>query len=99
MKNLDHWWKDLWFPPINLWNVPHMENKTTAVDMDSLHSLLVTDLISKIKSGEATAAELNVARQLLKDNGIEATVAEGNQMGSLVDSLPFAGLKVVDYKK
>jgi hypothetical protein len=23
MKNLNKWWKDLWFPAINLWNAPH----------------------------------------------------------------------------
>ena len=23
MKDLNKWWKDLWFPAINLWNAPH----------------------------------------------------------------------------
>ena len=23
MKDLNRWWKDLWFPAINLWNAPH----------------------------------------------------------------------------
>ena len=37
-----------------------------------LHKALAEDLLARIRSGQATAAELNVARQMLKDNGIEA---------------------------
>ena len=37
-----------------------------------LHEELVKDLLMRVRSGQATAAELNVARQMLKDNGIEA---------------------------
>lgn len=39
---------------------------------DQLQLHLTTDLLKRIKRGEATAAELNVARQLLKDNHIDA---------------------------
>ena len=73
-------------------------SESNETQMSTLHSLLVNDLLTKIRSGEATAAELNVARQLLKDNGVEAIVAEGNQLGSLVTDLPFAGLKSVVYE-
>lgn len=37
------------------------------------------------------AAVLSVARQFLKDNGIEALAVPGSPLKSLVDSLPFAG--------
>jgi len=36
-----------------------------------------------------TASELNVARQLLKDNGIDAVPVEGSPLKSLLDELPF----------
>lgn len=39
---------------------------------DQLQLVLTKDLLRRIQSGEATASELNVARQLLKDNHIDA---------------------------
>lgn len=48
-------------------------SKAALADLfDSLHLELTRDLLRRIKSGEATASELNVARQMLKDNGIDA---------------------------
>ena len=38
--------------------------------LEDLHSTLTDVLIEKVKSGEAKAGDLNVARQFLKDNGI-----------------------------
>jgi len=46
-------------------------------------------LLAKIKDGTATAADLNVARALLKDNGINAIPTKTNGLGGLADSLPF----------
>jgi len=46
-------------------------------------------LLERIKSGEATAADLNVARQLLKDNGINAIPTRDNGIGRLAQELPF----------
>lgn len=56
--------------------------------LKTLHSQLAETLLAKIKSGEATAADLNVARQLLKDNGIDAVSKKGTPLGNLVDGLP-----------
>jgi hypothetical protein len=44
-----------------------------------LHRALAEDLISRIQSGTATAAELNVARQFLKDNGVDSLLTEAEQ--------------------
>jgi len=38
---------------------------------------------------DVTASELNVARQLLKDNGIDCVPVEGSPLQSLIDELPF----------
>lgn len=57
--------------------------------MEALHVAVAQDLLAKIQSGEASAAELSAAIKFLKDNGIEALPAEGSPLGNLVDSLPF----------
>jgi hypothetical protein len=57
--------------------------------MEALHVAVAQDLLAKIQSGEASAAELSAAIKFLKDNGIEALPTEGSPLGNLVDSLPF----------
>jgi ABC-type Zn uptake system ZnuABC Zn-binding protein ZnuA len=57
--------------------------------LDSLHRAVCEDLMAKIKSGEAKAADLAAAIKFLKDNGIEAIPVEGSPLGNLVDNLPF----------
>lgn len=60
--------------------------------LNTLHGLLAAELLRKIRSGEATAAELNVARQMLKDNNIQAIVTPTNPLGQLAavtEGLPF----------
>lgn len=57
--------------------------------LDSLHDAVAQDLLTKVQSGEASAAELTAAIKFLKDNGIEALPATGTPLGNLVDSLPF----------
>ncbi len=57
--------------------------------LDSLHDAVAKDLLNKVQSGEASAAELTAAIKFLKDNGIEALPMQGTPLGNLVDSLPF----------
>ena len=55
-----------------------------------LHLELFKKILAKIKSGEATAADYNVARQLLKDNGIDSSVkANPNMLPLAEEVLPF----------
>ena len=37
--------------------------------LDTLHTELAQTLLDKVRSGDAKASDLNVARQFLKDNG------------------------------
>lgn len=71
-----------------------MSRASTAA-LDELHATLASTLAKRIASGEATAADLNVARAFLKDNGIEAVAVAGSGLAglrtALTDSLPFAG--------
>lgn len=48
-----------------------MSQETLKDLFDQLQLHLTKDLLSRIKKGEATAAELNVARQLLRDNHVD----------------------------
>ncbi len=56
--------------------------------LETLHECLAKELLGKIKSGEAKAGDLNVARQFLKDNGIECLPVEKNPMQELMNNLP-----------
>ena len=46
--------------------------------------------MDKIRSPEVTASELNVARQFLKDNGVESIQIDHSPLKSLVDEMPFS---------
>ena len=56
--------------------------------LETLHTVLIENLLDKVKSGEAKAGDLNVARQLLKDNGIECIPVENNPIEDLMTNLP-----------
>ena len=61
---------------------------TNADMMALLHQTLAENLLLRIQDPEAKSADLNVARQFLKDNGIEALAVEGSPLSSLVATLP-----------
>ena len=56
--------------------------------LQNLHTVLIENLLDKVKSGDAKAGDLNVARQLLKDNGIECIPTANNPMEDLMSNLP-----------
>lgn len=62
-----------------------MEDKV----LRDLYNAVADELLRKIQSGEASAAELNVARAFLKDNGIDATPGQSKPLANLAESLPF----------
>ena len=64
--------------------------KATKELLDELHGALTDELLKRIKSGEAKPADLNAARQLLKDNGIEALATPDTSLGKLAEVLPFS---------
>ena len=58
--------------------------------LDDLHDSVATDLLNRIKSGEASASELSVAVKFLKDNGATQDVIHAESpMASLLENLPF----------
>ena len=62
-------------------------------DFDKILSQLpqgsAEELLVRVQSGEATAAELTAAIKFLKDNGIDAHVTEGSPLLNLAEILPF----------
>tara|TARA_R100001015_G_C4623218_1_gene180919 strand:- start:1598 stop:1810 length:213 start_codon:yes stop_codon:yes gene_type:complete len=64
-----------------------MKNKDI---LNKLHDLLAQELTDKILSGEASSAELSVARQFLKDNGIDGTIEQSDPLANLAKILPFS---------
>ncbi len=63
-------------------------SKVTLDHMDDLFTATYEALLQKIKSGEASAAELQVAVKLLKDNGIQAEADGENGLRELLGALP-----------
>ena len=57
--------------------------------LTELHNLLAEKLLDKVKDPDCKSADLNVARQFLKDNGIEGLPVDNTPFKDLVDELPF----------
>jgi hypothetical protein len=57
--------------------------------MESLHLYVGEELLRRIETGEASSADLSVARQVLKDNGIDANANQSEPLANLAKILPF----------
>ena len=60
-----------------------------------LHGILAEKLLEKVKDPECKSADLNVARQFLRDNGIDAVPVDNSPLEKLMKELPFEEKKVV----
>lgn len=63
-------------------------SKASKTTLEELHEKLAEKLKTRIESDDVTASDLNVARQFLKDNGIDALNAPGSPINDLQRSLP-----------
>ena len=54
-----------------------------------LHGILANKLLEKVKDPECKSADLNVARQFLKDNNVDAVPTEDSPLQKLIDEMPF----------
>ncbi len=59
----------------------------TSEVLGKLHDVLTEQLLQRIESGEATAADMAVARGLLKDNHITCIPAESTAISALEQKL------------
>ena len=57
--------------------------------LKELHEVLATELLKRVKDSDAKSADLNVARQFLKDNNIDAVPVDHSPLQKLLEELPF----------
>ena len=57
--------------------------------LKQLHNELALKLLNKVRDPDATASEMNVARQFLKDNGIDSLPVDNSPLHNLMKELPF----------
>lgn len=59
---------------------------------DALHSATIRHLAALVQAGQATAADIANARQILRDNGITSTNPnQSSPVANLAKVLPFTG--------
>ena len=57
--------------------------------LKELHTILAERLLERIKEKDVKASDLNVARQFLRDNGIDAVPTDNSPLQKLIDEMPF----------
>jgi hypothetical protein len=65
-----------------------MSDSDARLVLNPMLSEMATLLRDRIKDKTATAADLSVARQLLRDNGVTAIPVKTSPLGRLVDEMP-----------
>lgn len=66
-------------------------SKKASIDLlEQLHCMLTSEFLARLRSGEATAAELSVMVKFLKDNNIQAA-ADAADMSELARTLADLG--------
>lgn len=56
--------------------------------LGSIQTKMAQLLLKRIETGEATAADLAVARALLRDNSVQAKPVKDSPLGNLAASIP-----------
>ena len=64
------------------------EKESHGRSVNELHNLVTKEFLSRIKSGEASTADLKAACDWLKTNDISGVAMEGNPLDKLANILP-----------
>lgn len=64
------------------------KNKATEDHFNELHNLVTKEFLARVKSGEATTADLKAACEWLKTNDISGVAFEGNPLDKLAKLMP-----------
>ena len=73
-----------------------MAKKKATEDMfNDLHNIVTQELLNRIKSGEATTADLKAACDWLSKNDISGVAYEGNPLDKLASIMPKVDPKLV----
>ncbi len=62
--------------------------KATEDQFNELHSLVTTEFLKRVKSGEATTQDLKAACDWLKTNDISGIAIDGNPLSKLAAVMP-----------
>ena len=65
-----------------------MTQKASEDMFNELHNLLTTELLDRIKSGEATTQDLKAAIEWLHKNDISGVAYDGNPLDKLANIMP-----------
>ena len=65
-----------------------MKKKATEQQFNELHNLVTKEFLLRIKSGEASTADLKAACDWLKTNDISGVAYEGNPLDKLATLMP-----------
>jgi hypothetical protein len=65
-----------------------MTKKATEKQFNELHGLVTKEFLARIKSGEASTADLKAACDWLKTNDISGIAVEGNPLDKLAKLMP-----------
>ncbi|APU00295.1 terminase small subunit [Ralstonia phage RS-PII-1] len=58
-------------------------SKASTTLLEQLHAAVAEELLTRVKNGEATAADLGAAIKMLKDNSITAVIEDNAAMSEL----------------
>ena len=64
------------------------KKKATEDQFNELHNLVTQEFVARVKSGEATTADLKAACDWLKTNDISGIALEGNPLSQLANIMP-----------
>ena len=65
-----------------------MKKKASEDMFNELHNIVTTELLDRIKSGEATTQDLKAAIEWLHKNDISGVAYEGNPLDKLANIMP-----------
>ncbi len=65
-----------------------MKKKATEDQFNELHSLVTTEFLKRVRSGEASTQDLKAACDWLKTNDISGVAVEGNPLYKLASVMP-----------
>jgi hypothetical protein len=65
-----------------------MNQKATEAKFNELHNILTEELLTRLKSGEASTQDLKAAIEWLHKNDISGVAVEGNPLDKLANVIP-----------
>ena len=75
-----------------------MNKKATEDQFNELHSLVTTEFLQRVKSGEASTQDLKAACDWLKTNDITGVAFEGTPLDKLASVIPKVDPELVQHR-